>query len=143
MYTSLPYKLKSYLPLIANRAEIPLPAIYAKSRSAWQTPQSRDLRILKEENVSIITVYANCDVVGDRDRRFKGPDKSLSNAEERIISCVPSSGMSQRVILGAYHAPVNATRKCITTLGAEVAESLEQQIPLEFPQWCERRSAGV
>lgn len=143
MYETSPCKQIISAYTMPNRAEILKQQFMQSLGLPWQEllPESRLDEILKEEKVSyrnsaiapIVTLWAMVSQVFD-------PDKSLSNVVKRIISWLaaakaecPSSDT------GAYSkARQRLPEGVLQRLVPEVAESLEQQVPLA-EQWCGRR----
>lgn len=104
-------------------------------------PASRLEEIFQEEKVSyrnsvytpIVTLWAMVSQVFD-------PDKSLSNTVKRIISWLAAAGADcPSSDTGAYSkARQRLPERVLQRLVPEIAESLEQQVPLA-QQWCGRR----
>lgn len=126
-----------------NRAEILKQKFMQSLGLPWQTllTESRLEEILKEENVfyrhsvytPVVTLWAMVSQVLD-------PDKSLSNAVKRIISWLAAAGVEcPSSDTGAYcKARQRLPEGVLQRLVPEIAESLEQQVPLAV-QWCGRR----
>jgi hypothetical protein len=126
-----------------NRAEILKQQFMQSLGLLWQEllPESRLNELLQEENVSyrnsvytpIVTLWAMVEQVFD-------PDKSLSNVVKRMSSWLAAAGApSPSSDTGAYSkARQRLPESILQRLVPEVAESLEQQVPL-VQQWCGRR----
>lgn len=143
MYTSSPCKQIISTPTMPNRAEILKQQFMQSLGLPWQEllPESRLEEILQEEDVlyrncvytPIVTLWAMVSQVLD-------PDKSLRNAVKRIISWLAAVGSEcPSNDTGAYSkARQRLPERILQRLVPEVAESLEQQVPLA-QQWCGRR----
>jgi len=126
-----------------NRAEILKQQFTQSLGLPWQEilPESRLEEILQEEDIHyrncvytpIVTLWAMVSQVFD-------PDKSLSNAVKRIISWLAAAGSEcPSNDTGAYSkARQRLPEPLLQRLVPEVAESLEQQVPVA-QQWCGRR----
>jgi hypothetical protein len=126
-----------------NRAEILKQLLMQSLGLPWQAllPESRLEAMLQEEDVlyrncvytPIVTLWAMVSQVLD-------PDKSLSNAVKRIISWLAAAEVEcPSNDTGAYSkARQRLPERLLERLVPEVAESLEQQVPLG-EQWCGRR----
>ena len=126
-----------------NRAEILKQQFMQSLGLPWQEllPESRLDEILHEENVSYRnSVYTPTVTLWTMVSQVFDPDKSLSNAVKRIISWLAASGADcPSRDTGAYSkARQRLLESVLQRLVPEVAESLEQQVPLT-QQWCGRR----
>ena len=143
MYESSPCKQIISAPTMPNRAEILKQQFMQSLGLPWQKllSESRLNEILEEENVSyrnsvytpVVTLWAMVSQVLD-------PDKSLSNAVNRLSSWLAAAGADcPSSDTGAYSkARQRLPESVLQRLVPEIAESLEQQVPVA-QQWCGRR----